>query len=368
MTPECSIRMMKPQTIGVRLHATMTAVVAAMLLFGEWVSRASACDDLTVRDAAFQEARDIHRLCVMARSGDPLGQDIFTELQHWLSTDGHQLNVELMRADVDDPDVDWAEFGIPSAPPSAPAVVLAGHHAADERTFFVDVWEPGPEPAELALMATSPAREAIRERVLRHVAVLLHVPGGGDAGHNTDKTLQNVVEAWSKNTPLGLSIVRVDRADPQERVLLSFIGVKPEGPAWVAVVFGPGKLMAPLAGDEITETAIHDQIASLTAACTCLQTPSRLGVDLPMAWDESLNASLVALATPNDDSNDRAESISAGSGGVAPRDGTGVVTATGWTVLAPTLVVVAILGVASIVATIAVFWRKGRRTPAPLEN
>jgi hypothetical protein len=343
-------------------------MAAALGIFVLGVPRTFACDDLTVRDAAFQEPRDNHRLCLMAAYDDSLAADIHIGLEDWLAAQRGKLNIELVSVDLNDPQIDWPEYGIPSAPPSSPVVVLAGHHAADRRTFFVDVWEPGPDSSDLKRIAASPAREAIREGVLRHTAVLLHVPASADSTSATDRILQETTKLWAQKNPLGISVVRVDRSNPQERLLLSFIGAKPGGPDWVAVVFGPGKFMAPLVGEDITEAALSQQIASLTAACTCMQTPSRLGVDLPMIWDDSFNAALVALAPAIAGEQEESDVVPVGVSDLFGPRGKAAGSTWSASVLVPTLLAVGVLLIVSIMATLAVLWKKGRRPPAPVDR
>jgi hypothetical protein len=258
---------------------------------------AVACYDLTVRDTAFGVPRDVHRLCVMAQADDPAGQTLRGQLADWFETHGASLNVELVEVVADDPEVRWDEYGIPSAPPSLPVVVLAGSRYRERRGFYIDHWEPGPTTDDFDAIRTSPARERIRSEVMRNLAVLLYVPGtDADAG-SAEPVLDAVVKRWSRRLPLGLSIVRVDRADERERVLLSFIGVREQGPDWVAVVFGRGKIMPPLQGPDITEPRLDELITLAAGECTCLRHPSSMGVDIPMMWDEKNDAGVVPLRT-----------------------------------------------------------------------
>jgi len=258
---------------------------------------AAACYDLTVRDAAFGVPRDVHHLCVMAPADDPAGQALHDQLADWFETRGASLNVELVNVVADDPAVRWDEYGIPSAPPSLPVVVLAGSRYMERRGFYIDHWEPGPTADDFEAIRTSPARERIRSEVVRRLAVLLYVPGTDAGAGGAEGVLDAVVKRWSRRLPLGLSIVRVDRADDRERVLLSFIGAGEAGPDWVAVVFGRGKIMPPLEGADITEARLDELITLVAGECTCLRPPSALGVDIPMMWDEKNDAAVIPLRT-----------------------------------------------------------------------
>lgn len=281
-----------------RLLTTVETLLIVLLLQAALVpASAVACYDLTVRDAAFGVPRDVHRLCIMAQADDPAGQALHDRLAGWFETRGASLNVELVNVVADDPEVRWDEYGIPSAPPSLPVVVLAGSRHLEQRGFYIDHWEPGPTSDDFEAIRTSPARERIRAEVVRKLAVLLYVPGTDTDTGSAEPVLDAVVSRWSRTLPLGLSIVRVDRADERERVLLSFTGVRDQGPDWVAVAFGRGKIMPPLEGTNITEPRLDELITLVAGECTCLRPPATLGVDIPMMWDDEDDAGVVPLRT-----------------------------------------------------------------------
>jgi len=256
-----------------------------------------ACDNATVRDAAFQTPRDVHRLCVVHRHGDRAAMDRVAALRDWLAESAAGLNIEVVSVDADASDVAWSAYALPSAPPTLPVVVLVGWRTADRKSFFIDHWEPGLNAEELDAIRTSPARRAIRDAVGNHLAVLLYIPGtGADAGR-AEGVIDLVVRERNEQGPLGLSVVRVERTDPRERLLLSFVGVQAEGSDWVGIVFGAGKFMPPLIGEAITADALNGRLATISAACTCLQSPARLGVDIPMVWRKTWSDSVTLLAT-----------------------------------------------------------------------
>lgn len=316
---------------------------------------AHACINSTVRDGAFLESRDTHRLCVIANADDSAGQGMYDGLRNRFETFGMGLNIELLRVSADDPSVRWSMYGIPSAPPSLPVVVLAGYHGAERRTFFIDYWESAPSIEDFDVLKESPVREAIRREVIRRLAVLLYVPGtGSDAGISED-VLDSVVDTWAKRERLGLSVVRLNRADKRERLLLSFIGVGTPGPDWVSVVFGRGKLMPPLEGSDITEARLNGLIECLLAECTCLRPPCSLGVDIPMVWEETLDASIVPLRAISPDMG-FTWAAPLGSEASDLHIGRRIFTVTMWT-LGALLVVVSI-------ATVVIVRRRNRRDVA----
>ncbi len=315
----------------------------------------------------------MHRLCLIAAPEDPQARGIFERLEVWKKGSGAQLNIELTRIAPDDPHVDWnKQCGIPSAPPSAPVVVLAGRQQAKGLTFFIDYWQPAPSADDLKTLLTSPAREAIRREVVRCVAVLLYVRGtDADAGR-AEPLIEATRRAWRDRGPFGVSIVRVDRTDVREKVLLSFTGVKPEGPDWIAVVFGRGKFMPPLVGRDITEAELTRMVEAVAAECTCLQTAAGMGVDIPMAWSKSDDERVAFMAQPSDEGDAKAEETADAEADAvaidmpdvklaAPRIDSPVGSSASGRVMKSLLWVLVPLVVFTGIATVAIVSRKNRR-------
>lgn len=273
----------------------ITFVIGIILHVGAIAAQLYACEGRTVRDAAFDGPRDVHRLCVFAGAGDAAAGRICDRLDLWLRGSGKDLNVELIRVDADEPNIVWGEFGIPSAPPSMPVTALVGRRLAERRSFVIDHWEPAPSAEDLAALETSPAREALRRELGRCMAVLLYIPATSAEAGAAEPILRQVAKTWSAQKPLGVAVVRADRSDRCERLLLAFTGAARTDREWVAVVFGRGKFMPPLIGEEITEAGLNENLESLTSACTCLRSPSMLGVDVPMAWEAALDLTISRL-------------------------------------------------------------------------
>ena len=260
---------------------------------------AGACDSGTVRDAAFHSKRDIHHLYLIANSSDASADETHNRLEAWIEGDAKSLNVELVRIDADDPGVRWADYGIPSAPPSIPVVALMGEFPSPPRAFVIDYWEPGPTDDDLAALLTSPARERLTSAILDYWVVVLHSPGTDGNAKQLDGVFDAVAKRWAEEQSPGVTVVEFDRTDPHERLLCSFAGIRPSGPDWAGVVFGRGRLLAPpLQGDEITEDNLNGLIQGLAIQCTCLQEAMTLGLDIPMQWDEELDAKVTSLAPP----------------------------------------------------------------------
>jgi len=274
----------------------MSSLLAALAVVAP---AAWPCDSGTVRDAAFQAPRDIHHLYVIANRDDAAAGETHQRLAAWLENDAKYLNVELVRITADDPAVRWTDYGIPSAPPSVPVVALMGEFASPRRSFVIHLWEPGPSNEDLALLANSPARKQIIQAILDYWAVVVFAPEAGGDGAAHRPMLEAVTKRWAEEQSPGVTVVRLDRTDAREATLCSFAGIRPDGPAWTGVVFGRGKLLAPpLEGEALTEADLNQLIGSLAAQCTCLQDSLVRGLDIPMAWNEALDAQVVALPPP----------------------------------------------------------------------
>ena len=334
----------------------MPIIAFATILFSAIAAAryAAACDDTSVRQATFQAERELHRLCLMADTTDPAADSESARLTAWLVGEAAGLNVAFERVDAHDPGVVWSDYGLPSAPPALPVAVLIGRDNVLRRHFVIDHWEPGPSAAALGLLRTSPVREAIQRDVGNYWAVLLYTPGAGPDGGAAETVLDAVVRRWAQEQPPGVAVVRLDRTDTRERLLVSFIGLDQAGPDWVGVVFGRGKLMAPpLVGREITEANVNELVERLVAPCTCLQNPSTLGVDIPMIWTKALDAAVVPLAGSGYHESVLGNPTKSLEPAVQPRDNR-VVTAALLATGAAMLVAVG--------ATASVVWRWRRRT------
>jgi len=260
---------------------------------------AGACDSGTVRDAALMAERAVYRLCVFVKSDDAAAGGEIRRIESRINDPAAKLNVQVERVDVDKPGVDWESYGIPSAPPDTPVAALIGEGGLPKRAFVLDHWQPYPTDDELAAIKTSPAREKIKDGIASHWAVVLYSPGDptlGADGARPDELFKEVETEWAEKQSPGVTTVRFDRADPVERMLRSFAGIEKEGPAWVGIVFGRGKVLAPpLTGSGITKENIGKLLEGLAVPCTCMQESSVLGLDIPMTWDARLNEVIASL-------------------------------------------------------------------------
>ncbi len=270
-------------------------------------ARLAGCETI-VRDAAFRGPRDVHQLCVIAAAKDAAADKITADLKAWLDGPGGSLNVQLVHIDADDPKVDWLSYGIPSAPPALPVTVLIGRHSDTREAFVIDHWEPGPTAAELEVLRTSPVREEIQKHVGGALAVLLYAPAQSDgSGAPAAKSehvalLQKRVEQSHKTGTPGLALVRLDRSDPRERILAGFADLRPDGPDWLGIVFGRGKLLTPpLTGSELASGELDGLLDQLTEHCSCTRPLESMGVDIPLAWNNALDARVVTIGHAADE-------------------------------------------------------------------
>ncbi len=267
-------------------------VLAAAVL---GVSHAWACNSGTVRDAAFLGRRDQHRLCLIAAKDDPAAEEHFQRMTDWFDAQGERLNVVLERVDPNDPELRWADYGMPSAPPSLPVTVLVGSAVLFRRPFMIDHWKPAPSDEELGRLLTSPALEAAKKPLVDVWAVLVYTKGG-DGFADPTPVLEDFAKRWGEERPPGIALVEMDRKDPAEWLLTTLGELEPDGPPWAGVMFGRGKMMPPfLKGDDLTAAHLEELLAQLIVPCTCLQESLALGLDLPMRWEESLDERFAEL-------------------------------------------------------------------------
>jgi len=188
-------------------------------------------------------------------------------------------------------------------------------------------WSGPLDKAEVALLLDSPCRKELARRLLKGDSVVWLLLESGskekdDAAARTlsaelaqlQKTLagslsdpdQPAAEGMedvdvSPGVPLkvGFSVLRISRGEAAERgfvtVLLGLMsGSKYEGPVAMPV-FGRGRALTVLAGQDINSENIGDVIGFLTGDCSCQIKGLNPGIDLLMAagWDAALSGHLM---------------------------------------------------------------------------
>jgi len=96
----------------------LTVLAAGLVALAAVLSPVASACGTSVRDASFGVPRDVHRLCVIGDATDGSANADYESLAPWLEGPGAGLNLELVRVNADDPEVNWEEHAIPSAPPS----------------------------------------------------------------------------------------------------------------------------------------------------------------------------------------------------------------------------------------------------------
>lgn len=273
----------------------LIGVVSAALI----VSSVVACE-IRVRDAAFRTPRDRHRLCVIAGANDASADAIHSRLLEWHASLDGQLNVEVVRVDADDPETNWHFLGLPSAPPVLPVTVLIGRNNGSGDGFVIAHWEPEPDDDALRALFESPVRNELARELTRSVAVLLYAPRDPDGASQMLSRIEAIASAGAEER-IGLSVITLDRTDERERMLCAFMGLRPDAPDTLVVAFGRGKLMQPpLVGDEIDDAHVKTLVTQIRQACSCSKPLPTMGVDVPLAWTDELDSSVVLMDTELD--------------------------------------------------------------------
>lgn len=289
--------------------------ICCVALIGLTVSVAVACEN-AVRDAAFRGPRDVHRLCLITSYDDKTAQPMSEWIAEWLKGPGSDLNLELVHLRAEDPDVEWEKYGIPSAPPTLPVIALIGKNNGTGEHFVIDHWEPRPEGEEFQTLLHSPVRRRMHKTLGKSLAVVLYAPSKESDEQALHKVFTAVRAKWLTEDLPELEFVKLDRQDPQERVLVSFAGLKPDGPDWVGVVFGRGKLMSPpLVGEEITARRINELVDQIVQDCNCSKPLPAIGVDFPLIWNEELAATFQPVSDPVEKPADPRLAALPGTGG-----------------------------------------------------
>jgi len=104
----------------------------------------------------------------------------------------------------------------------------------------------------------------------------------------------------NKELRIAFSVLRVSRADPAEQFFLSLLlGIDPDyrsldGPV-AFPVFGRGRVLLGLGGENLTSTNIEDACQYICGACSCEIKAQNPGTDLLMAvnWDDAAQDRLI---------------------------------------------------------------------------
>jgi hypothetical protein len=256
---------------------------------------ADACNSGSVRDAAFEDRRDMHRLVFFSQGAAPADDSLYAPVEAWFADHkDRNLNLRIERINGEAPGISWEEFGMPAAPPVLPVTVLAGTSRLISRPFVITHWDPAPESADLDLFFASPSLKKAKETIVDEWAVVLYAPADG----SRREELETALHAWSEANPPGVSMAEIDRSDPAEKLFRAVANIQEETPDTAGVLFGKCKLMAPLLkGEEINQDNIHGLLGRLAEPCTCMEDAIGLGLDLPVFWEPELDRRFAELET-----------------------------------------------------------------------
>ena len=266
-----------------------------ILLAGTFAWNVWACNSGTVRDAAFSGRRDEHRLCYFFAEGEPAAEETYLRIEAWFRANGDRLNVHPEQVNTSDPEVRWSDYGMTGPPPQLPVTALVGSSMLFRHPFVIDHWEPAPSNEELDQLFHAPSMEKAKERLVDIWGVVLYAVQD-TAQAQAGAWIEAAVKEWGDSHEPGLAFLRVDPEDPGERLFTALAELGPEAPECAAVVFGRGRLMAPLLrGEELTKENLYRLLDQLTVPCTCLADSTVMGLDLPVRWEEALDIRFAAL-------------------------------------------------------------------------
>ncbi len=182
------------------------------------------------------------------------------------------------------------------------------------------VWKGPPTAPDAGRMLDSPVRRTLRQRLLGGDTAVWLLLGSGDAAK--DEAVAARIEEQSKrmaellvipgidpsdprtqvnaSLKIAFSTLRLSRDDPAEGFLLAqvfhmFPSLRDARAPAVLPVFGRGRVLCELPGDEVDDGTLEEVGAFLTGACSCEVKSMNPGHDLLMAadWDALIEERVV---------------------------------------------------------------------------
>ena len=252
------------------------------------------------------------------------------QLEDWAVYNGGKVNLEVVRCDLDDrvPDDLLALWqSLKDAP--LPTVVVRTPRKVTGQSI---VWQGGLSDPFLGVLATSPARREVAQRLLHGDAVVWLLVRGTDqqqaarAKAVMDAALENLADQIElppgvgqpgselrARIPLHLkfSVVEVSADSRSEQALIKLLhGGFAKTPfasdSYLAPVFGRGRVLKVLSAREVDSDSISDLTRYLCGACSCQVKQQNPGFDLlcEMNWEERLFGE--ASVTSPDEASDSA--------------------------------------------------------------
>jgi thioredoxin-related protein len=172
------------------------------------------------------------------------------------------------------------ELAAKYAPPKLPAMFLVTPRGETLASFPGDVTE-----RQLGKSLDSSGRRDLTKTLDKgQVAMAFVYVSGKDKKANAaaEKIVKSAIKQADKLLKVKVGRVDVEADDASEALFIKNLGVK-EGPA-VVPVFGKGKHLEPLVGQELTEDNLMDRAGFMLQNCTCVLNPDALGEDLLLKW------------------------------------------------------------------------------------
>jgi hypothetical protein len=186
-------------------------------------------------------------------------------------------------------------------------------------------WMQGITSAGLKALANSPKRRQLTERLIDGESIVwIFIPSGNSAkDENAQKVLRReldrsldtlaktpfFVETGSKGKKLSYSfpVLTLSRSEPQEHFFLDMLLHSESNPSehkdepMVFAVFGRGRMLAGIFGEQINEKNVQGIVSYLAASCSCEIKAQHPGMDLLLSafWDRVVMGELFV----NDDNS-----------------------------------------------------------------
>ncbi len=255
------------------------------------------------------------------------------QLEDWAIHNGGQVNLEVVRCDLDDrvPD-DLLTLWTSLKDVALPAVIVRTPRKATGQSI---VWQGGLSDSFLDVLTTSPARHEVAQRLLQGDAVVWLLVRGTDqqqaarARIALDAALENLADQIElppgvgqpgselrARIPLHLkfSVVELSANSGTEQALIKLLHggfAKPPlaNESFLAPVFGRGRVLQVLSAREADSDSISDLTRYLCGACSCQVKQQNPGFDLlcAMNWEERLFGE-APLTSPDDASDSTTDS------------------------------------------------------------
>ena len=271
-----------------------------------------------------------------------------SQLEDWAVFNGGQVNLEVVRCDLDDrvPD-DLLALWRSVKETAMPSVIVRTPRKTREQSI---VWQGRLSDPFLDVLASSPARREVTRRLLQGDAVVWLLVKGTDqalaarAKAALDSALENLADQIElppgvgqpgselrARIPLHLkfSVVEVAADSRAEQALVrllqsGFAKAPLSSDTYLAPVFGRGRVLKVLSAQDVDADSIGDLTRYLCGACSCQVKQQSPGFDLlcEMNWEERLfgETSDAAPEAANDSTTDSELTLIAIPSGQASHD------------------------------------------------